>query len=98
MVWPLFLISCTFMFCLMGLVFNRAHFLSALLCLEGMMLSLFVALVLWMAQLTVTSFSAAPLYMLTMSACEAGTGLALMVATARTHGSDHLQSFNLLQC
>uniref|UniRef100_A0A8D2P0R9 NADH dehydrogenase subunit 4L n=1 Tax=Zosterops lateralis melanops TaxID=1220523 RepID=A0A8D2P0R9_ZOSLA len=29
---------------------------------------------------------------------ETGTGLALLVASTRTHGSDHLHNFNLLQC
>lgn len=36
--------------------------------------------------------------MLAFSACEASTGLALLVAAARTHGTDRLQSLNLLQC
>ena len=36
--------------------------------------------------------------LLAFSACEASAGLALLVATARTHGSDRLQSLNLLQC
>lgn len=32
-----------FMLGLAGLAFNRAHLLSALLCLEGIMLSLYIA-------------------------------------------------------
>ncbi|NXU61884.1 NU4LM oxidoreductase, partial [Horornis vulcanius] len=48
---------------------------------------------------TQTSSSAIlPIIILTFSACEAGTGLALLVASTRTHGSDHLHNFNLLQC
>uniref|UniRef100_A0A3Q4FXI7 NADH-ubiquinone oxidoreductase chain 4L n=1 Tax=Neolamprologus brichardi TaxID=32507 RepID=A0A3Q4FXI7_NEOBR len=39
-----------------------------------------------------------PILLLAFSACEAGAGLALLVATARTHGTDRLQSLNLLQC
>ncbi|NWI76864.1 NU4LM oxidoreductase, partial [Dryoscopus gambensis] len=39
-----------------------------------------------------------PILILSFSACEAGTGLALLVASTRTHGSDHLHNFNLLQC
>ncbi|NXP62300.1 NU4LM oxidoreductase, partial [Chloropsis cyanopogon] len=39
-----------------------------------------------------------PILILTFSACEAATGLALLVASTRTHGSDHLYNFNLLQC
>nr|BBG74365.1 NADH dehydrogenase subunit 4L [Guentherus altivela] len=83
---------------LMGLTFHRAHLLSALLCLEGMMLALFIALSLWTLQLDSTSYSPAPMLFLAFSACEAGAGLALLVATTRTHGTDHLQNLNLLRC
>nr|YP_009353166.1 NADH dehydrogenase subunit 4L [Megaleporinus elongatus]AOW43580.1 NADH dehydrogenase subunit 4L [Megaleporinus elongatus] len=93
-----FSFTSAFMLGLMGLAFHRTHLLSALLCLEGMMLSLFIALALWALQLEVTAFSAAPMLLLAFSACEASTGLALLVATTRTHGSDRLQSLNLLQC
>nr|YP_003457013.1 NADH dehydrogenase subunit 4L [Neoceratias spinifer]BAI77100.1 NADH dehydrogenase subunit 4L [Neoceratias spinifer] len=93
-----FTLSSTFMLGLTGLAFHRTHLLSALLCLEGMMLSLFIALSVWAMQLTTTNFSASPMILLAFSACEASAGLALLVATARTHGTDRLQSFNLLQC
>ncbi|NXU21468.1 NU4LM oxidoreductase, partial [Pardalotus punctatus] len=39
-----------------------------------------------------------PILLLAFSACEAGAGLALLVASTRTHGSDHLHNLNLLQC
>nr|WNH21551.1 NADH dehydrogenase subunit 4L [Chaetodon striatus] len=93
-----FAFSSAFMLGLSGLALHRTHLLSALLCLEGMMLSLFVALSLWALQLDVSSFSASPMLLLAFSACEASAGLALLVATARTHGSDRMQNLNLLQC
>nr|BAI77243.1 NADH dehydrogenase subunit 4L [Lasiognathus sp. NMMBP 9030] len=93
-----FTFSTTFMLGLTGLAFHRTHLLSALLCLEGMMLSLFIALSLWTLQLSATNFSASPMLLLAFSACEASAGLGLLVATARTHGTDRLQSLNLLQC
>nr|YP_659546.1 NADH dehydrogenase subunit 4L [Squalogadus modificatus]BAE96379.1 NADH dehydrogenase subunit 4L [Squalogadus modificatus] len=93
-----FTISSAFLLSLMGLAFHRTHLLSALLCLEGMMLTLFLALSLWALQMNVINHSTAPLLMLAFSACEASAGLALLVATARTHGTDHLQNLNLLQC
>nr|YP_001293770.1 NADH dehydrogenase subunit 4L [Ilisha elongata]QMS48883.1 NADH dehydrogenase subunit 4L [Ilisha elongata]BAF64083.1 NADH dehydrogenase subunit 4L [Ilisha elongata] len=93
-----FTFSATFILGLLGLAFHRTHLLSALLCLEGMMLSLFLALSLWTLQTETTNFSTVPLLLLAFSACEASTGLALLVATARTHGTDHLQNLNLLQC
>nr|YP_112472.1 NADH dehydrogenase subunit 4L [Chlorurus sordidus]WNH18027.1 NADH dehydrogenase subunit 4L [Chlorurus spilurus]BAD52426.1 NADH dehydrogenase subunit 4L [Chlorurus sordidus] len=83
---------------LTGLAFQRTHLLSALLCLEGMMLSLYVALSLWSLQLDSSGFSPAPMILLAFSACEASAGLALLVATSRTHGSDRLKNLNLLQC
>nr|QOJ44806.1 NADH dehydrogenase subunit 4L [Ameerega hahneli] len=92
------LLSTTFFLCLLGLSFHRSHLMSALLCLEGMMLSLFVGLSLWAIKSTLLISSMFPIIMLTMSACEAGLGLSLMIATARSHGSDNLNSLNLLQC
>nr|WNH21447.1 NADH dehydrogenase subunit 4L [Gerres cinereus] len=93
-----FAFSSMFLLGLTGLAFHRTHLLSALLCLEGMMLSLYMALSLWTLQLESISFSASSLLLLAFSACEASAGLALLVATARTHGSDRLQTLNLLQC
>nr|YP_009166297.1 NADH dehydrogenase subunit 4L [Zosterops erythropleurus]AKZ89680.1 NADH dehydrogenase subunit 4L [Zosterops erythropleurus] len=82
----------------LGLAFHRTHLISALLCLESMMLSMYVALSMWPIQTQTSSPTLLPILMLTFSACEAGTGLALLVASTRTHGSDHLHNFNLLQC
>nr|YP_003127102.1 NADH dehydrogenase subunit 4L [Hyperoglyphe japonica]BAH97774.1 NADH dehydrogenase subunit 4L [Hyperoglyphe japonica]BAO21560.1 NADH dehydrogenase subunit 4L [Hyperoglyphe japonica] len=93
-----FTFTTTFLLGLAGLAFHRTHLLSALLCLEAMMLSLFIALSIWTLQLGSTNFSASPMLLLAFSACEASAGLALLVATTRTHGSDRLQSLNLLQC
>nr|YP_010428957.1 NADH dehydrogenase subunit 4L [Dascyllus trimaculatus]USO20973.1 NADH dehydrogenase subunit 4L [Dascyllus trimaculatus]WNH17117.1 NADH dehydrogenase subunit 4L [Dascyllus albisella] len=93
-----FAFTAAFTLGLTGLTFHRTHLLSALLCLEGMMLSLYIALSLWTLQLDSTNFSPSPMILLAFSACEAGTGLALLVATARTHGTDRLQNLNLLQC
>nr|YP_008593517.1 NADH dehydrogenase subunit 4L [Sphyraena japonica]BAN83459.1 NADH dehydrogenase subunit 4L [Sphyraena japonica] len=90
--------SSAFMLGLFGLAFHRRHILSALLCLEGMMVSLYVALSLWVLQSDSANFSATPLFLLAFSACEASAGLALLVATTRTHGNDHIKNLNLLKC
>nr|WSP05455.1 NADH dehydrogenase subunit 4L [Diglossa caerulescens mentalis] len=82
----------------LGLAFHRTHLISALLCLESMMLSMYVALAMWPIQMQSSTSTILPIIMLTFSACEAATGLALLVASTRTHGSDHLHNFNLLQC
>nr|WNH21343.1 NADH dehydrogenase subunit 4L [Tactostoma macropus]BBD49776.1 NADH dehydrogenase subunit 4L [Tactostoma macropus] len=93
-----FSFTAAFFLGLMGLAFHRTHLLSALLCLESMMLSLFMALSVWALQSEMTNFSTAPMLLLAFSACEASVGLALLVASSRTHGTDRLQSLNLLQC
>nr|YP_009320254.1 NADH dehydrogenase subunit 4L [Phalcoboenus australis]AJY78670.1 NADH dehydrogenase subunit 4L [Phalcoboenus australis] len=82
----------------LGLAFHRTHLISALLCLESMMLSMYIALATLPIESQTTSFTLMPMLMLTFSACEAGTGLAALVASTRTHGSDHLHNLNLLQC
>nr|YP_009944025.1 NADH dehydrogenase subunit 4L [Quiscalus mexicanus]QOD95869.1 NADH dehydrogenase subunit 4L [Quiscalus mexicanus] len=82
----------------LGLAFHRTHLISALLCLESMMLSMYIALAMWPIQTQSSTSTILPILMLTFSACEAGTGLALLVASTRTHGSDHLHNFNLLKC
>nr|YP_005088207.1 NADH dehydrogenase subunit 4L [Chiloscyllium punctatum]AEX57330.1 NADH dehydrogenase subunit 4L [Chiloscyllium punctatum]BBI76374.1 NADH dehydrogenase subunit 4L [Chiloscyllium punctatum] len=93
-----FSFSSAFILGLTGLALNRSHLLSALLCLEGMMLTMFIAIAIWSMTLNSTSSSIIPMILLTFSACEASAGLAILVATSRTHGSDNLQNLNLLQC
>nr|YP_009905747.1 NADH dehydrogenase subunit 4L [Oreolalax omeimontis]QLG90108.1 NADH dehydrogenase subunit 4L [Oreolalax omeimontis] len=83
---------------LIGLAFHRTHLLSALLCLEGTMLSLYLASSLWSSSLYLSVSSITPMMILTFSACEAGTGLSLMVAATRTYGNDKLHNLSLLQC
>nr|WNH20979.1 NADH dehydrogenase subunit 4L [Gymnothorax zonipectis] len=93
-----FSFTTAFILGLSGLAFHRKHLLSALLCLEAMMLSLYVALALWSIQMDSSIFSPTAMMLLAFSACEASAGLALLVATSRTHGTDHLKALNLLQC
>nr|YP_003345276.1 NADH dehydrogenase subunit 4L [Moringua edwardsi]BAI53141.1 NADH dehydrogenase subunit 4L [Moringua edwardsi] len=93
-----FTFTLTFILGFSGLAFHRKHLLSALLCLEAMMLSLYIAMALWTFQMESIATSSTPLMLLAFSACEASAGLALLVATARTHGTDHLKNLNLLQC
>ncbi|KFO05996.1 NADH-ubiquinone oxidoreductase chain 4L [Balearica regulorum gibbericeps] len=82
----------------LGLAFHRTHLISALLCLESIILSIYIALSIWPVENQATSPTLIPIFILTFSACEAGTGLAMLVASTRTHGSDHLHNLNLLQC
>nr|AET11446.1 NADH dehydrogenase subunit 4L [Grus japonensis] len=82
----------------LGLAFHRTHLISALLCLESMMLSMYVALSIWPIENQATSSTLMPVFMLAFSACEAGMGLAMLVAWTRTHGSDHRQPLNYYKC
>nr|YP_009182813.1 NADH dehydrogenase subunit 4L [Oreoglanis jingdongensis]AKO72124.1 NADH dehydrogenase subunit 4L [Oreoglanis jingdongensis] len=88
----------TFFTGMMGLIFHRSHLLSALLCLETIMLGLFIGLSLWTLHHQSTTSYAAPIMVLTFSACEAAAGLALLIATTRTHGSNQIKALNLLKC
>nr|WBK03014.1 NADH dehydrogenase subunit 4L [Yoda sp. d ASH-2021] len=80
-----------------GLAWNRAHLLSALLCLELMLIALFSALAFWSASTANFLFASTVMPLLALSACETGAGLALLVSITRTHGSDLVRALNLLR-
>nr|BCO16498.1 NADH dehydrogenase subunit 4L [Teratoscincus microlepis] len=89
---PLFAMGMT------GLTFHRKHLVSALLCIEAMLLTLYMMLTLMAGTQHHTTAAVLPIILLTLAACEAATGLALLVASSRTHASDHLNNLNLLKC
>nr|YP_009106935.1 NADH dehydrogenase subunit 4L [Ichthyomyzon fossor]YP_009106948.1 NADH dehydrogenase subunit 4L [Ichthyomyzon unicuspis]YP_009353564.1 NADH dehydrogenase subunit 4L [Ichthyomyzon gagei]ABK19979.1 NADH dehydrogenase subunit 4L [Ichthyomyzon unicuspis]ABK19981.1 NADH dehydrogenase subunit 4L [Ichthyomyzon unicuspis]ABK19983.1 NADH dehydrogenase subunit 4L [Ichthyomyzon fossor]ABK19985.1 NADH dehydrogenase subunit 4L [Ichthyomyzon fossor]ABK19987.1 NADH dehydrogenase subunit 4L [Ichthyomyzon len=95
---PTTLIFASFFLALLGLSLQRKHLLSLLLTLESMALTLYVTTALWALNSTSLPIMVAPLIILTFSACEAGMGLSLMIATARTHNTDQLKALNLLKC
>nr|YP_004123552.1 NADH dehydrogenase subunit 4L [Cynoglossus abbreviatus]ACT80251.1 NADH dehydrogenase subunit 4L [Cynoglossus abbreviatus]AFB71294.1 NADH dehydrogenase subunit 4L [Cynoglossus abbreviatus] len=92
-----FVFSILFFMGLGGITFYRNHILSVLLCLEGLMLSLFLLLAIWSLETNTTLFMATPMLLLAFSACEAGAGLALLIATTRTHGAANLNSLTILR-
>nr|QNP08399.1 NADH dehydrogenase subunit 4L [Cynoglossus melampetalus] len=92
-----FTLTAMFFMGLTGVTFYRNHLLSALLCLEGLMLSLFLLLAIWSLQTNATAFTTTPMLLLAFSACEAGLGLALLVATTRTHGIANLNALTALR-
>ncbi|NXL14350.1 NU4LM oxidoreductase, partial [Setophaga kirtlandii] len=61
-------------------------------------ISMYIALAIWPIEMQSSASTILPILMLTLSACKADTGLALLVASTQTYGSDHLHNFNLLQC
>nr|AIG23573.1 NADH dehydrogenase subunit 4L [Pseudochirops albertisii] len=91
-------LTMTFFLALAGVLIYRSHLMSTLLCLEGMMLSLFILMALLISHFHMFSTSMAPLILLVFSACEAGVGLALLVKISTNYGNDYVQNLNLLQC
>nr|YP_007626545.1 NADH dehydrogenase subunit 4L [Potamochoerus porcus]AEP22022.1 NADH dehydrogenase subunit 4L [Potamochoerus porcus] len=87
-----------FAIALMGLLMYRSHLMSSLLCLEGMMLSLFIMSTLIILNTHFTLASMMPIILLVFAACEAALGLSLLVMVSNTYGSDYVQNLNLLQC
>nr|AEC04375.1 NADH dehydrogenase subunit 4L [Pelochelys cantorii]ARR28336.1 NADH dehydrogenase subunit 4L [Apalone ferox] len=87
-----------FIISMTGFMLHRISLISTLLCLESMMLSLFIALSLHPMQLQISSFMLNPMLVLSFSACEASLGLSLLVASSRTHNPNNLKNLNLLQC
>nr|YP_010429173.1 NADH dehydrogenase subunit 4L [Ochromyscus brockmani]QOE76450.1 NADH dehydrogenase subunit 4L [Myomyscus sp. VVB-2020]USQ66601.1 NADH dehydrogenase subunit 4L [Ochromyscus brockmani] len=88
----------SFFLSLLGTLMFRSHLMSTLLCLEGMMLSLFI-----MTSMTTLNSNSMvsmpiPITIMVFAACEAAVGLALLVKISNTYGTDYVQNLNLLQC
>nr|YP_009870340.1 NADH dehydrogenase subunit 4L [Heimyscus fumosus]QKJ82547.1 NADH dehydrogenase subunit 4L [Heimyscus fumosus] len=91
-------LTLAFTLSLTGTLMFRSHLMSTLLCLEGMMLSLFIMI----STTTLNSNSMIsmpiPITIMVFAACEAAVGLALLVKVSNTYGTDYVQNLNLLQC
>nr|YP_009184226.1 NADH dehydrogenase subunit 4L [Bradypus pygmaeus]ALF62852.1 NADH dehydrogenase subunit 4L [Bradypus variegatus]ALO62196.1 NADH dehydrogenase subunit 4L [Bradypus pygmaeus]ATP84984.1 NADH dehydrogenase subunit 4L [Bradypus pygmaeus] len=83
---------------LLGLLLYRSHVMSSLLCLEGLMLSLFILNALTTLSTHHTLSTMTPIILMVFAACETALGLALLVTISNTYGSDYVQNLNLLQC
>nr|ADM46937.1 NADH dehydrogenase subunit 4L [Indri indri] len=83
---------------LLGTLMFRSHLMSSLLCLEGMMLSMFTLGTLIILNMHFTMSFMMPILLLVLAACEAAVGLALLVMVSNTYGLDYIQNLNLLQC
>nr|QHB77158.1 NADH dehydrogenase subunit 4L [Hylomyscus pamfi]QHB77464.1 NADH dehydrogenase subunit 4L [Hylomyscus stella]QHB77171.1 NADH dehydrogenase subunit 4L [Hylomyscus pamfi]QHB77210.1 NADH dehydrogenase subunit 4L [Hylomyscus pamfi]QHB77223.1 NADH dehydrogenase subunit 4L [Hylomyscus pamfi] len=91
-------LTLAFIISLLGTLTFRSHLMSTLLCLEGMMLSLFI--MISMATLNSNSMISLsiPVTIMVFAACEAAVGLALLVKVSNTYGTDYVHNLNLLQC
>nr|QUT13273.1 NADH dehydrogenase subunit 4L [Nais communis] len=85
------------MMAMVGLMMNSKHLLMALLYLEAFMLSLVMLI-----PLTLIIFSSQSMFisivLLSVGACEASLGLAMMVMMSRTYGSDLMSSTTMNKC
>nr|YP_010029141.1 NADH dehydrogenase subunit 4L [Hybomys planifrons]QOU10047.1 NADH dehydrogenase subunit 4L [Hybomys planifrons] len=93
-----FNLTLAFTLSLMGTLVFRSHLMSTLLCLEGMMLSLFIMVSIATLNSNSMISMPIPITILVFAACEAAVGLALLVKVSNTYGTDYVQNLNLLQC
>nr|AAP33642.1 NADH dehydrogenase subunit 4L [Lepilemur edwardsi] len=91
-------ITLAFTMALTGMLVFRSHLMSSLLCLEGMMMSMFILSILFIMNMHFTVSFIMPILLLVLAACEAAIGLALLVMVSNTYGLDYVQNLNLLQC
>nr|YP_009245091.1 NADH dehydrogenase subunit 4L [Dactylomys dactylinus]AMR73897.1 NADH dehydrogenase subunit 4L [Dactylomys dactylinus] len=91
-------ITLAFTISFMGVMMYRSHMMSSLLCLEGMMLSMFILGTITMLNFHYSSSLSLPIMLLVFAACEAAVGLALLVMISNLYGIDYVQNLNLLQC
>nr|UFX54085.1 NADH dehydrogenase subunit 4L [Cryptotis goldmani] len=91
-------IALAFVVALLGLLMYRSHLMSSLLCLEGMMLTLFIMATIMVLNSHFTLASMLPIILLVFAACEAAVGLSLLVMVSNTYGVDYVQNLNLLKC
>nr|QIJ99606.1 NADH dehydrogenase subunit 4L [Ochotona thibetana]WAL35438.1 NADH dehydrogenase subunit 4L [Ochotona thibetana] len=91
-------IMVAFTMALLGMFIYRSHLMSSLLCLEGMMLSLFMLATIISLNMNFTNSFMFPVILLVFAACEAAVGLALLVMVSNTYGMDYVHNLNLLQC
>nr|AZL35822.1 NADH dehydrogenase subunit 4L [Cosmoscarta heros] len=81
---------------LLSLCLVRKHFLSCLMSLEFIILSLFMILYFYLISFDYEFYLV--LIFLTFSVCEGVLGLSVLVSLIRSHGNDYLNSFSLILC
>nr|AFX82169.1 NADH dehydrogenase subunit 4L [Papio cynocephalus] len=91
-------ITLAFTISLLGMLIYRSHLMASLLCLEGMMMSLFIMTATMASNAHSPLTNIMPIIMLVFAACEAAVGLALLISISNTYGLDHVNNLNLLQC
>nr|ATZ70884.1 NADH dehydrogenase subunit 4L [Conus navarroi] len=81
---------------LLTLSLQYKHLLSILLSLEAITMSLFV--LMFSMSSNITLMGETSLILITLGACEASLGLAILVAIIRAEGNDYVSSFSMHKC
>nr|QJE37156.1 NADH dehydrogenase subunit 4L [Phymorhynchus buccinoides] len=81
---------------LVALSFQYKHLLSILLSLEAMTMNLFIFL--FFSSSNVMFNGQMSLMLITLGACEASLGLAVLVMIIRVEGNDYVSSFSSHKC
>nr|AXA45266.1 NADH dehydrogenase subunit 4L [Cochlespira sp. MNHN IM 2013-19079] len=81
---------------LLTLSLQHKHLLSILLSLEGITMNLFILMFSLSANITYSGETS--LILITLGACEASLGLAILVTIIRAEGNDYVSSFSLHKC
>lgn len=79
---------------LIGFCLKNHYFLLILISLEFIVLSLYIYIIYYLISFDYESFFR--IIFLTMRVCEGSLGLSILVIIIRSHGSDFVQSINLL--
>nr|YP_010990346.1 NADH dehydrogenase subunit 4L [Capulus dilatatus]WOW98762.1 NADH dehydrogenase subunit 4L [Capulus dilatatus] len=85
-----------FFMALLALSLQYSHFLSILLSLEAATMNLFIMMFSFSNNVSSSGYTS--LILITLSACEASLGLAILVAIIRTRGNDYVTSFSMQKC
>nr|AXA45362.1 NADH dehydrogenase subunit 4L [Mitromorpha fischeri] len=81
---------------LAALSLQYKHLLSILLSLEAITMNLFFLMFCTFSNATFSGESS--LILITLGACEASLGLAILVAIIRAEGNDYVSSFSMHKC
>nr|QHE65367.1 NADH dehydrogenase subunit 4L [Neptuneopsis gilchristi] len=85
-----------FFMALLALSLQYKHLLSILLSLEAATMNMFIMMFTYSNNITMSGQTS--LILITLGACEASLGLAILVAIIRSEGNDYVSSFSLHKC
>lgn len=81
---------------LLALSLQYKHLLRVLLRLEAVTINLFI--ILFALSTNITFSGETSLILITLGACEASLGLAILVAIIRSEGNDYVSRFSIHKC